>query len=623
MSSARILFVCLSCVILLLACSVCRNRAALAVTYSVTVASEYGTTIPPVGVSVFQSGVTVFCTAEQYFQESPGVRYYCTGWTGSGSAPATGTTNSFYFQILANSSVAFQWAKYFELSVLCALDIPCIPALGASYYPDGTAINLGAPLFVDGKRFDGSGGTGVIASSGAFAISILLTAPSSVTWFYRDAEFTPTPMFSNLPITIDNSPLVGKYTCITIDPNNGFPAVSYFDEQNGYLKYAYFNGANWVIETADSSLLVGQYTKLIFDDQKSPVILYYSFGYADLKIARKDIEGNWYNDIVDAAGFVGQYCDITPLPGSRLGVSYYDATNGDLCYREYQDGFWTPSPHLALDSVGNVGTYTAIATNPITGEPAIAYRNETDSTPYFIYRSEGAWIKSQISSIAGTGYFIDLAFNADGTPFVVFQDFRNSPRTIDVILAQQAGNVWINRVVQSSGDAGFYNSLVIDAAGFPHISYYDDSSLGLRYTFWNGKFWVSEMLDTAGLHVGRFGSLVLDRDGLPQFVYWADDTLRYQKASGWGPVTLTPTVPTEQNENVGNVGGGGGCFIATAAFGSYASSAVRGLCRERDLHVSASNLGTGLVSLYYHVSPSIAAGLDSSSALLLVRRLLE
>jgi len=53
-------------------------------------------------------------------------------------------------------------------------------------------------------------------------------------------------------------------------------------------------------------------------------------------------------------------------------------------------------------------------------------------------------------------------------------------------------------------------------------------------------------------------------------------------------------------------GGGGACFIATAAFGSYMDPYVQILRAFRDTYLSTNWIGRELVNLYYRVSPSIA-----------------
>jgi hypothetical protein len=55
---------------------------------------------------------------------------------------------------------------------------------------------------------------------------------------------------------------------------------------------------------------------------------------------------------------------------------------------------------------------------------------------------------------------------------------------------------------------------------------------------------------------------------------------------------------------------GGGCFIATAAYGSYFDEHVRTLRDFRDTRLASDSAGSGFVSLYYRISPPIASFVD-------------
>jgi len=71
----------------------------------------------------------------------------------------------------------------------------------------------------------------------------------------------------------------------------------------------------------------------------------------------------------------------------------------------------------------------------------------------------------------------------------------------------------------------------------------------------------------------------------------------------------------------GEPGGGGWCFIATAAYGSYEEPAVEILRDFRDRYLLTNSLGKKLTRLYYRYSPGAAAFIIKSSFLQLIVRI--
>jgi hypothetical protein len=80
--------------------------------YTLTVASAHGTPVPTLGPhSNYCWKSTVTCSVNSVVSEN-GTNYTCTGWSGIGSIPTSGTTNNTGAITLTNvaSSIAWQWA---------------------------------------------------------------------------------------------------------------------------------------------------------------------------------------------------------------------------------------------------------------------------------------------------------------------------------------------------------------------------------------------------------------------------------------------------------------------------------------------------------------------------------
>lgn len=249
---------------------------------------------------------------------------------------------------------------------------------------------------------------------------------------------------------VDQTGDTGTHPSIAFDPGNGTPWISYYDVTSTALKVAHYVGSSgncgpdntWNCETVDNAASVGTYSSIDVHPNTAP----------------------W------------------PFDTWRVGVAYYDATNGALKFAEYacvlQTCAWnivTVQDASAYIGAPNYGRYASMKYNA-AGDPLIAY---------YVSSIAGGWLNYafQVTSGGDCG---------EGS----------------------AAGLWECDTVDSVNNVGKYASLdYTDFAGV-NIAYYDGNAGDLKYAYYagfgncgTGNAWYCITLDgTDGSDVGKFVS---------------------------------------------------------------------------------------------------------------------
>ena len=296
---------------------------------------------------------------------------------------------------------------------------------------------------------------------------------------------------------IDSSGDVGTY-CSMVNDGAHFH-VSYYDSSNKDLKYAFYDGSSWDVETVDSDGNVGLYTSISVDSNDDVHISYYDSSNGNLNYAFYD--GSWTTETVDNTGDVGKYSSLA-LDGTNPCISYYDETNGNLNYAFY-DGSWTIE---TVDNTGDVGKYSSLALDGTN--PCISYFNSSNNTLKYAKKTAGNWNNQTIDT--SNGY---SSLRIDGsTPHIVYYTKNNH-----LNYTTYSGS-WSFDTIDPTGNVGTDCSLVLDNSDL-HVSYYDASNQDLKYAVHDGS-WTSETIVSTG-SIGRYCSLSVESSN-PYFVCYDD-----------------------------------------------------------------------------------------------------
>jgi hypothetical protein len=356
------------------------------------------------------------------------------------------------------------------------------------------------------------------------------------------------PVASASPQRPDTAGDVGLASSLELDAV-GNPVISYLDVANGDLKLAHCDDPDCVglddesIQSLDTVGIVGLDSSLALDAAGNPVISYRDSTNGDLKLVHCNDPNCVGNDESiqrpDSAGNVGRHGSLKLDSAGNPVISYFDSTNFDLKLLHCND------PNCAGDDdsiqspdmAGDVGRYASLALDA-AGNPVISYYDLTNGDLKLVHCNDSncagndETIKSPDTG-GNVGGYSTLALDEAGKPVISYFDAANGPKLLHCNDPDCAGGDESIHYLDTSGDVGWENSLALDSAGNPVISYYDSFTHGdLKLAHCNDPNCTGgdESIlspDTAG-DTGLLSSLALDAAGNPVISYYdrTDSDLR-------------------------------------------------------------------------------------------------
>jgi hypothetical protein len=317
--------------------------------------------------------------------------------------------------------------------------------------------------------------------------------------------------------TVDTIGDVGESSSVAIGPD-GYPAISCVSQNPFTLKFARFNGSNWLTETLDTAPNNGiYYTSLAFGPDGHPAISYYHPELQQLRFTRFD-GTSWNITVVDSNGGNGFGSSLVFGPDGQPAISYgyYGShPSGGLRFARFDGAAWNITD---VDSSAGFVKATSLAIGP-DGNPAVAYRDELTKDLKFVRHNGSAWQPPTIvDTVVDAGYSISLAFGPTGHPAIAY-DSSSHARLSFAAFDGANWNVQSLEFAKIDGVSLAYgpDGQAAIAYGAGPISFSND----LKYARFNGSTWIYENIQVGGFS-GSI-SLVFGADGQPMISYY-DDT---------------------------------------------------------------------------------------------------
>jgi PKD repeat protein len=282
----------------------------------------------------------------------------------------------------------------------------------------------------------------------------------------------------------------------------------------------------WSSTTLDSNIWGNS---LAMDSLNNSHIAYSTVPY--LKYAYKNGTG-WQIETVDTSTYGASCVSLALDSSNNPHIVYFDLTTYTLKYA-YKDGTGWHISNLA-DNENILSVDMVLYHN----EPIILFYSKKEGKLRYMYYNS-TWVIEDVAPVSTGGRWNSLALDSAGVPYISFYCDTGSSGYLGYAKKTVKG-AWHISVVDNSAYAGQWNSLALDFASSPCISY-RGSDGSLKYAYWNGTQWV---IDSVSDLESVDNELVLDSLGNPYIVYqdFITGNLKYAYKDGNWTCTNLDTV---------------------------------------------------------------------------------
>jgi len=278
----------------------------------------------------------------------------------------------------------------------------------------------------------------------------------------------------------------------------------------------------------------------------------------------------WSTETVHGSAWVGFGTSLDVDASGKVHISYVNFDTDEIWYATDSSGPWTTEPVASIWGVWPGGTSIAV---DATGAVHIAFYDDTSYGDFrYATNASGAWVVELIDSSGDCGWYNDLVLYGGA----VHVCYENSS-TNDLMYATNATGAWVPRVAAAGSEYGSHCSMAIDGTGAVHISHYDHALHDSVYTTNAGGAWATEVVD---MYDGGPTSIALDAGGNAHITYSSQSGLEHATKVGavWVSTTIDPGARNVRSSllvvSAGHLHVGLAGWYATNASGAWVAEVV-------------------------------------------------
>jgi len=322
--------------------------------------------------------------------------------------------------------------------------------------------------------------------------------------------------------TVDCEPYAGFYSSLELD-SQGYPHIAYCiykpSELRHIIKYAWWNGNSWEITAIDGENGNAVDLSLILDSLDRPHISYCEIGKNNLKYAYYD-GIDWVIQIVDPYEYVNSFQTSLALDANdNPHIAYSAFTDvAELKYATIDDSQWEiqildtevfycGNPNIKLDSYDF---------------PTVAYINSVDMGDNYMRYAKWTGSNWEIETIEALSFPGTLSLDLDSYNFPHISYFEEMGGSTGLNYLNWNGSSW-NLYTIDAGWRGMGSSISIDNLNRPQISYVDGLASLLKYAWFGEPMPGINLLSFTATH----------KDDSSVFLNWSIETTEGEEIVGF------------------------------------------------------------------------------------------